>query len=293
MTNILVVDPNMAFSTLLTEELRRQEYEVAAAFDYDEALEVGQAQNFELALVDMGLAEPGGLELAQRLRAARPELRLMFIPLMGEELATEVRQALSIQGILPKPFFLPELPERIEAALQAPLEVVMTAAEPEVKELETLEPAVPAAASVAADLGKPEGGTGPISARMVNQHRAEIQRLMRGLVYDVGGELVLLNLGSRLMLWEGDLGADDAEQMARVVVQSWTTSTEVGRILGREQVHFEQSLSGGDYVLYALSVAGAAILAVAIRGTASLGLLRHRTRSTAKEIATSCLGPEG
>ncbi len=127
----------------------------------------------------------------------------------------------------------------------------------------------------------------------VNQHRTEIQRLMRGLVYDVGGELVLLNLGSRLMLWEGDLGADDAAQMARIVAQSWTTSTEVGRILGHEQVRFEQSLSGGDYVLYALSVAGATILAVAIRGTASLGLLRHRARSTAKEIATLCLGAEG
>ena len=115
---------------------------------------------------------------------------------------------------------------------------------------------------------------------------------MQGLVYDVGADLVLFNLGSRLMLWQGDLGQADAEGMARVVAQSWTTSTEVGRILGHEQVRFEQSLSGGDYVLYALSVAGAAILTVAIRGTASLGLLRHRARGVAKEIATLCLGPQ-
>ena len=205
MTSILVIDPNVAFSTLLTEELRRQKYDVQAAFDYDEALEVGQTHDFELALVDMGLEEPGGLDLAQRLREAQPELRLMFIPLMGEELAAEVGQSLSVQGVLPKPFFLPELPERIELALQAPLSAA-AAGELKVKEPEPLE--------VADEL---EGDTGPISARMVNQHRAEIQRLMQGLVYDVGGDLVLLTLGDRLILWEGNLGNKDARWIASIV----------------------------------------------------------------------------
>ncbi|MEA3309115.1 MAG: response regulator [Chloroflexota bacterium] len=290
MTNILVVDPNMAFSTLLTEELRREKYEVEAAFGYEEALGLGRERNFELALVDMGLAEPGGLALGQQLRVEQPELRLMFIPLMGEELAAEVGQALSIQGVLPKPFFLPELPERIEAALRAPL-VVAAVVESEVEEQLESEPAAPEEVYPAVGLEAPViEDTGPISVRVVNQHRAEIKRLMRGLVYDVGGDLALLNLGNRLMLWEGNLGADDAQQMARIVAQSWSTSSEVGRILGHEQVRFEQSLSGGDYVLYALSVAGAAILTVALRGTASLGMLRHRARSVAKEIAALCLG---
>ena len=131
MTNILVIDSNIAFSTLLTEELDRQNYDVEAAFDFDEALAFARAQSFELALVDMGVNEPGGLELAQRLREEQPELRLMLIPLLGEELPDEVRQALPIQGVLPKPFFLPELPERIEKALQASLDAEPGVAEPE------------------------------------------------------------------------------------------------------------------------------------------------------------------
>ena len=80
----------------------------------------------------------------------------------------------------------------------------------------------------------------------------------------------------------------EAESISRAVVQGWRTSAQVARILGREQVRFEQSIAGGDYIFYALSVEVNAILAVAIRGTAALGLLRHRARSAVENIARLC-----
>lgn len=118
---VLVADPNMAFATLLQEELRRQGYEVVGASTCAESLDQARAGTLDLALLDMALDEPGAVALGQQLRELHPTLRLMLIPLMGESLAPEVATSLAIQGILPKPFFLPELPERIGAALRAPL----------------------------------------------------------------------------------------------------------------------------------------------------------------------------
>jgi predicted regulator of Ras-like GTPase activity (Roadblock/LC7/MglB family) len=61
--------------------------------------------------------------------------------------------------------------------------------------------------------------------------------------------------------------------------------------LGREQLQFEQSIAGGSYMLYALSVDVNAILAVAIRGSATLGMIRHRAREVVEQISDMCSIP--
>ncbi len=280
MTQVLVVDPNEAFATLLVEELERQGYGVMMANTYADAADAIEVTSFDLALLDMGLEEPGALTLAESLREAQPEVRLMLIPLMGEQLPQEAQANFSIQGVLPKPFFLPELPERVEAALQAPLEkgAAVVAEEPEVEE------AVVAAPQTVEEVT----ATSEISAKVVAQHRAAIERVMQDLAQDISADVVLLSVHDHLVAWIGSLVEAEAEAMAQAVIQSWTTSSEVGRILGHEQVRFEQSISGGDYVLYALSINSTAILTVAIRGTTALGLLRHQARGAANEIAHIC-----
>lgn len=282
MVAILVVDPNEAFATLLVEELQQQDHDVTSAPTFDAAVEAAKSKSFDLTLLDMAVDEPGPVALAQQLRAHQPDLRLMFIPMLGEELPDEVREKISVQGVLPKPFFLPELPERIDAALNAPVgePVALAEAEPQPK---SPEPPAPSQSTVTPAV------EGAISAKVVAQHRGEIERLMDELAQEVGADMVLLCVGDAMTASVGQLDRTETEAMAKVVGQSWATSTEVGRILGREQVRFEQSISGGDYVLYALSIDGPTILAVAIQGTAMLGLLRHRARGTADAIAALCM----
>ena len=229
----------------------------------------------------MAVDGAGALALAKELRAQQEELRLMFIPMLGEDLPDEVREELSVQGVLPKPFFLPELPDRIEGALTAP---VGAAGEP-VARARPPEPSPPPPSETAVM----PGGGGAISAKIVAQHRDQIERRMDTLAQEVGAEVVLLSVGDKVAASVGHLDPAERRAMAKVVGQSWAMSTEVGRILGREQVRFEQSISGGNYVLYALSIDGPTILAVAIQGTAMLGLLRHRARGTADAIAALCL----
>lgn len=111
---------------------------------------------------------------------------------------------------------------------------------------------------------------------------------MNGLAQEVGADAVVLTVDDEMATWVGMLSKADAEAMAQAVIQGWVTSAQVARILGREQLRFEQSIAGGDYMLYALSVNAWMILAVAIRGNPALGLLRHRARGAVEEIAGLC-----
>lgn len=277
---ILVVDPNVAFATLLYEELQRQGYAVAVASSFAEALENARVGALDLALLDMAVDEPGAIALGQQLRELHPTLRLVLIPLMGETLAPEVAASLAIQGVLPKPFFLPELPERIEAALRAPLIPLG------IKTMDTLPP--PSATKAAPVAVAPVNvAASALKARVNKQHKA-IERIMSSLAQEVSADAVVLTVDDEMAAWAGVLKESDADAMAQAVIQGWITSVQVARILGREQLRFEQSIAGGDYLLYALSVNASMILAVAIRGGASLGLLRHRARGSAEEIADLC-----
>ncbi|MGC9399053.1 MAG: response regulator transcription factor [Anaerolineae bacterium] len=276
MASILVVDPNEAFATLLVEELRQQSHDVTSAPTFDEAVTQAEEQEFELALLDMGLEAPGAVALAKELRVRQPDVRLMLIPLMGEDLPEKTGMEISVQGVLPKPFFLPELPARIEAALEAPVVPSKAAGDVAPSPVAKAQPLPPVEVEMDVE--------GALSLEAVRRHRDAVERMMDELAQEVGADVVLLSIGEHLALAVGRLDESGREAMAQAVYHSWAICSTVGQILGREQAHFEQSLSGGNYVLYALSLDGPAVLAVAIQGTAVLGLVRHRARKTASAI---------
>lgn len=273
---VLVVDPNEAFATLLSEELKRLSYDVDMCLNGVAALRAAQEHAADLVILDMALANPDALTLGQQLRALDSTIRLMVIPLMGETLSPQA-SALGIQGVLPKPFFLPELPGLIEAALSASVGPAATASPVPAPLPSPTPPETRATADVAG-----------LSSKAVTTNRTGVERLMTALVQDVGADTVLLTLDGKLLMSVGGLEATAVASIAQAVLRGWQASAEVARILGREQVRFEQSLGGGDYMLYALSVASNAIMAVAVRGSAPLGLLRHRARTAAEQITRLC-----
>ena len=345
--HILVVDPNEPFAVLLSEELKREGYTVDMCLRGADALMLARRQHLDLAILDMALADPGAIELAQALRETDPSMRLMLIPLMGESLSPRAA-TITVQGVLPKPFFLPELPGLIQAALGAPKDGVAPAVHaetpssgtsapasstapsvpspdvnifgPEVgveppikitpraetpkpsKPPETVKPArapapkpvpvqeapaPPVAAQAPSGASEGEAGYG-ISYDAFVAHRLEVEQAMNVLLNDVGADAVLLTFGGGLLTWVGGLDQPEAESISRAIIHGWRTSAEVARILGREQVRFEQSIAGGDYMLYALSVEVNAIMGVAVRGSAPLGLMRHHARTTVDQIAQLC-----
>jgi CheY-like chemotaxis protein len=246
---ILIVDSNEAFATMLQESLEQNgEYRATVTAGEDEALQALSTARFDLAIVDMGLTNPGGATVARTLRQQQAGLRLMLIPLMGEELPSELTD-LDVQGTLPKPFFFPELPGRIADAL-----------------------------------ARPVGKDPDIVEATPREHIPEIVQEMTALSQEINAEGVILTREEQLIAHAGRLSAEGAGALAQAVAESWRTSARVAQILGREQPRFEQSVESGEHVFYSLAVADDVILSAAMYTNVPLGIIRHRAKKTADAL---------
>ncbi|MGC8732918.1 MAG: response regulator [Halothiobacillaceae bacterium] len=354
MAQILVIDPNEAFATLLSDELRRLRHRVTIAASGKEAIQEARRRQPDLALLDLAVNNPGPIETARELRQLYPTLRLMLTHFMGEQ--APASPAPLMQGSLPKPFFLPDLPGQIENALNAPiagaglvpevpaepaaaeagpppddlLSFLQQAAQPAadtppaddllnflqqaaqqapVEIIELNEAAAPAAAPETPSPVAPQETVAPTPApapalaqvptappgetvpqvhydrSTLAHHRREVERLMDRLGQEIGADVVILTLETALAAWTGTLNQEAAEIVATAVWQGQHSARTIANLLGATEERFEQSISGTDYTLYALSINERAILAVAIRGNATLGLVRHRVRRATEDIA--------
>ncbi|MFQ6100641.1 MAG: response regulator [Anaerolineae bacterium] len=271
--SILIVDSNKAFATILKEGLEQDSgYRATIATSGDEALQALAAAEFDLAIVDLGMTDPDGAMLARTLRRQRSDLRLMLIPLEGEDLPPELAD-LDVQGVLPKPFFFPELPGRVADALGWP--EVAEAEGPGIAE--AVEPAIaPARPAV----------SGEDRLAVLREHLGETIQEMSVLSQEINAEAVILTCGGKLLAHTGRLSAEEADRLAQVAGESWRTSARVAQILGREQLRFEQSVEGGEHLFYSLAIAEDIILSVALRANIPLGMIRHRAKETAETLRT-------
>ncbi|MBL7064924.1 MAG: response regulator [Anaerolineae bacterium] len=267
---ILIVDSNEAFATMLQESLEQGgEYGATVTTSGDEALQELGTSEFDLVIIDMGLTDPDGATIARMLRQQRANLRLMLIPLVGEELPPELAD-LDVQGVLPKPFFLPELPGRIADALARPM----------VGTSDTAEGVEPDTAS---------GRLAVSSAERIDvppEYIPEIVQEMTVLSQEINAEAIILTCERKLIAHTGRLSAEEAGELAQAVAESWHTSARVAQILGQEQLRFEQSVDGGEHMFYSLAIAEGIILSAALRASVPLGIIRHRAKETAEALRT-------
>ncbi len=249
---ILVVDANEAFATLLQEEIGRMEgLSADVAFSGQDALKATLANQYALAIVDMDLPDLPGPQLVRALRSEHPDLRLMVIPLEGDALPPELAD-LSIQGTLSKPFFLPELPNRIRQALAAPL-------------------------------ATPEEESSPPPSPPGDFQTAVLSRMAQ-LAREVGAEAALLIRNGELIAQTGRMTENGVSALTSLVTEARRASTRVAQILGKESLRFEQSIEGAEYLLYSLAITEDLLLALVVTGKVPLGIIRHRAKETAEEI---------
>ena len=270
--SILIVDSNVGFAAMLQQSLEQDGgHRVTVAHDGQQALEAAAGETFHLAIVDLGLKvvnDLDGATVARKLRERQSDLRLMLIPLRGDTLSQELAD-LDVQGTLPKPFFLPDLPQLLEAAMTRPMAVPVAP-----PEIEALQPAVtPDQPPVAAEPSPRPRESSPAVMR-------EIEDLAR----EVNAAVVLLTRGEHVLGSVGQLRPDAVAGLARIIAESYRISSQVGEILGREQRSFEQSMEGDQQMLYSLTVVDDVILSAALRGDVTLGILRHRVRSAARRL---------
>jgi len=100
---VLLVDDEEIFRERLARALRARGLEVVTAASVEEGLDRARAAPPDVALVDLRMPGPSGLELVQRLSAEMPQVRTFVLTGFGS-IGTAVEAArLGIAGYLQKP----------------------------------------------------------------------------------------------------------------------------------------------------------------------------------------------
>ena len=313
--NILVVDSDQAFATILKEGLEASgSYRVALTQSGSDALESVVERPFDLVVVDLGLQGVKPVTLVKAIREAKPSMRLMLIPLFGQQIPAELKE-LKIQGFLPKPFFVGDLPRLVGEALNIEAPAASAPSAPElkvavpprrdvkpaafVKDPSPLPPTVapslpvadqpqaekaPSPATPAAPLPGAPSFSPAVLARLQAKEQ-QIAQLLKSLNREVRAESIMVTLGTQLIAFAGLLSREQAAKLAKLVADSTDAAAQMATFLGEPSARFEQSMhEGAEYRLYSLSVGEGLVLSLALSSDTPLGTLRYRARQTAEEL---------
>jgi DNA-binding response OmpR family regulator len=117
MEQILVIDDDAELSSLVTEYLEPEGFQVEAASDGIRGLERALAGEHLLVVLDVMLPGLNGLEVLRRLRASS-RIPVLLLTARGEDVDRIVGLEIGADDYLPKPFNPRELVARIRAVLR-------------------------------------------------------------------------------------------------------------------------------------------------------------------------------
>jgi two-component system chemotaxis response regulator CheY len=293
--NILVIDSDEGFGNMLREGLESSgQYQAKCVHTGSNALEAVVEEHFDLVIVDMALTDMSPMTLVQAIREAKSGMRIMMIPLMGQELPDQVK-SLNINGVLTKPFFVGDLPDLINNALGyrafTPPPPTISVPNPTL----TLPPATrESAQNVEAPISFDDNDS-QMSAivsvpqetvRFLRANEAEILRLLEDLNIDVRAEAILLIAGVEMIAQAGMLSRENCHELMLLVAQSSQAAARAARFLGEQRGSFAQSLHEGEaYRLYTLTLGEGILLSLALSSNVPLGMIRHQCRQVAEQLS--------
>ena len=107
---ILVVEDDDAIRALLMAALRREPFDVHAAVNGAEALNMTRATEYAVILLDLMMPLVNGIEFLEAFHEAGPRSRtVIFIMTAGDDAAVRRLPANLVHGIVRKPFDVPQL----------------------------------------------------------------------------------------------------------------------------------------------------------------------------------------
>jgi CheY-like chemotaxis protein len=303
--SILVVDSDDAFATILKEGLESTgTYRVSTVQAGGDALESVIEEPFDMVIVDMGLPDVKPVTLVKAIREAKPSMRLMLIPLLGQRIPDDLRDV-EIQGILPKPFFVGDLPNIVGQAIAADVAMSSVPSKPELKVSVSArsnaaalkesptparvarEPSPLEETPISAPAAPPDEAPSYSKEMMtaLQAKEGEIVGLLKDLNREVRAESIMVTLGAELVAFSGLLGREQTAELAALVAATTKAAARSAKFLGEPDGRFEQSLhEGAEYRLYSLTVSEGLVLSLALSSDVPLGSLRYRTRQTAEEL---------
>lgn len=117
MTKILLVEDDKTILATLSEFLAREGFAVKSANGQSAALALLDGEAFDLALLDISLADGNGFSLCSAIKA-NWKLPVIFLTASGDEYSTVAGFDLGADDYIPKPFRPRELVSRIKNVLR-------------------------------------------------------------------------------------------------------------------------------------------------------------------------------
>jgi len=114
---ILLVDDEEAIQTLLAYPLRKEGYDVVAARDGRQALDLFAAQRFDLVVLDVMMPRLDGIEVCRRLRS-RSQVPIIMLTARDDEVDKVLGLEIGADDYITKPFSVREFSSRVKAALR-------------------------------------------------------------------------------------------------------------------------------------------------------------------------------
>ncbi len=119
--SILLVEDDRAVRTFVARTLAEAGYTVHEAGSGERALEVAAGDGaFDLLLTDLRMPGIQGRELADRLTAVRPGIRVLLMTGFDEDAGTDEGQAAAGHPLIHKPFGAEGLASAVRGVLDAP-----------------------------------------------------------------------------------------------------------------------------------------------------------------------------
>ncbi|MQA96275.1 MAG: response regulator [Streptosporangiales bacterium] len=118
MTCVLLAEDDTSISEPLARALRREGYHVEVTADGPQTLERALAGGVDLVVLDLGLPEMDGLEVARRMRAEGLTVPVLILTARADEVDTVVGLDAGADDYVTKPFRLAELLARVRALLR-------------------------------------------------------------------------------------------------------------------------------------------------------------------------------
>jgi DNA-binding response OmpR family regulator len=107
---ILVVEDDDAIRALLVAALRREPFDVHAAMHGAHALNMTQAADYAVILLDLMMPTLNGIEFLEAFHKASPHSRsVIFVMTAGDDAALRHLSPNVVHGIVRKPFDVPQL----------------------------------------------------------------------------------------------------------------------------------------------------------------------------------------
>lgn len=118
MTKILVVDDEVAISTLLQYNLEQNGYEVTTAGDGNSAYQLAKSEQFDAILLDLMLLNIDGMTVLKQIRQDKITTPVILVTAKGDEFDRVFGLELGADDYITKPFSPREVIARLKAVLR-------------------------------------------------------------------------------------------------------------------------------------------------------------------------------